>query len=80
MLNWPISASIGAIGGFGANHHLRQSMVFLNAPCMPQPEAYLSQVDKLFDDKGVFRNEGTRSFLAKFMEAYAHWAQTIAQS
>ena len=35
-----VSASIGAIGGFGANHHLRQSLVFLNAPCMQQPEVY----------------------------------------
>ena len=25
-----VSASPGAIGGFGANHHLRQSLVFLN--------------------------------------------------
>ena len=36
-----ISVSPGAIGGFGANHHLRQSLVFLNVPCMQQPEAYL---------------------------------------
>ena len=34
-----ISASPGAIGGFGANHHLRQSLVFLNVPCMQMPEA-----------------------------------------
>lgn len=36
-----ISVSPGAIGGFGANHHLRQSLVFLDVPCMQQPEAYL---------------------------------------
>ena len=36
-----VSASPGAIGGFGANHHLRQSLVFLNVPAMPQLEAYL---------------------------------------
>ncbi|MCF5262345.1 NADPH-dependent FMN reductase, partial [Pseudomonas sp. PA-5-4A] len=35
-----ISVSPGAIGGFGANHHLRQSLVFLDVPCMQQPEAY----------------------------------------
>lgn len=29
-----ISVSPGAIGGFGANHHLRQSLVFLDVPCM----------------------------------------------
>lgn len=36
-----VSVSPGAIGAFGANHHLRQSLVFLNVPAMPQPEAYI---------------------------------------
>ena len=36
-----ISVSTGAIGGFGANHHLRQSLVFLDMPCLQQPEVYL---------------------------------------
>lgn len=70
-----VSASVGAIGGFGANHHLRQSLVFLNMPCMPQPEAYLSFVDKLFDDKGQMNNEGTEKFLAQFMQAFAQWVE-----
>ena len=39
-----VSASIGSIGGFGANHQLRQACVFLNMPVMQQPEAYLSNV------------------------------------
>ena len=71
-----ISASVGAIGGFGANHHLRQCMVFLNAPCIQQPEVYLSFVDKLFNDKGQLNNEGTEQFLGKFMEAFAKWVKT----
>ena len=32
-----VSVSVGAVGGFGANHHLRQSLVFLNMPVMQQP-------------------------------------------
>ena len=71
-----ISASIGAMGGFGANHHLRQSMVFLNAPCLQQPEVYLSFVDKLFDDQGQMNNEGTRNFLSQFMLTFVDWVQT----
>lgn len=70
-----ISSSIGAIGGFGANHHLRQSLVFLNAPCMPQPEAYLSHVDTFFDEKGNLINDSTRAFLSQFMTAYAEWVK-----
>jgi chromate reductase len=68
-----ISASPGAIGGFGANHHLRQSLVFLNVPAMPQPEAYLSGVDKLLDGQGGIANEGTRKFLEGYMTAFAAW-------
>lgn len=68
-----VSASPGAIGGFGANHHLRQALVFLNVPTMSQPEAYLGAADKLFDATGKLVNEGTRQFLQKFMQAYAGW-------
>jgi chromate reductase len=68
-----VSASPGAIGGFGANHHLRQSLVFLNIPAMPQPEAYLGHADKLFDANGKLVDDGTRKFLQGFMQAYAAW-------
>ena len=50
-----VSASPGGIGGFGANHHLRQSLVFLNVPAMAQPEAYIGGADKLFDANGKLR-------------------------
>lgn len=68
-----VSASPGAIGGFGANHHLRQSLVFLNVPVMQQPEAYIGNAAKLFDDSGALVNDSTRDFLRKFMDAFAKW-------
>lgn len=67
------SASIGGIGGFGANHHLRQSLVFLNMPCMQQPELYLGGVDKFFNDKGELINPDTKAFLTQFMQAFSQW-------
>jgi len=70
-----VSVSPGAIGGFGANHHLRQSLVFLNMPAMQQPEAYVGGADKLFDANGKITNEGTRSFMTKFLEAFAAWVE-----
>ena len=70
-----VSVSPGLIGGFGANHHLRQSLVFLNMPAMPQPEAYIGGADKLFDASGKITNDGTRGFLTKFMEAFAAWVE-----
>lgn len=75
-----VSASPGAIGGFGANHHLRQSLVFLNIPAMPQPEAYIGGADKLFDANGKLINDGTRKFLQGFMQAYAAWVAANAKS
>jgi chromate reductase len=72
-----VSGSPGAIGAFGANHHLRQSLVFLNMPTMQQPEAYVSHVDKLFDEHGKLVSDGTRKFLQDFMQAFANWAETI---
>ena len=68
-----ISASPGAIGGFGSNHHLRQSLVFLNVPAMAQPEVYLGGADKLFDAGGKLINDGTRKFLTDVMQSYADW-------
>ncbi len=68
-----ISVSPGAIGGFGANHHLRQSLVFLNVPAMQQPEAYIGGAAQLFDSDGSITNEGTREYLVKFMKAFAAW-------
>ena len=47
-----VSVSPGAIGGFGANHHLRQSLVYLDMPTLPQPEAYIGGAGGLFDDNG----------------------------
>ncbi|MFI4969282.1 MAG: NADPH-dependent FMN reductase [Lysobacterales bacterium] len=70
-----VSGSPGAIGGFGANHSLRQSFVFLDMPAMQQPEAYIGGADKLFDASGTLNNESTRVFLGKFMLAFAAWAE-----
>jgi chromate reductase, NAD(P)H dehydrogenase (quinone) len=72
-----VSSSPGAIGAFGANHHLRQSLVFLNVPIMQQPEAYMSHVDKLFDQDGGLVSDGTRKFLQQFMQAFANWIETV---
>ena len=72
-----VSSSPGAIAGFGANHHLRQSLVFLNVPAMQQPEAYISHVNKLFDERGELVSDGTGKFLQTFMQAFANWIETI---
>lgn len=72
-----ISVSPGSISAFGANHHLRQSLVFLNVPTMQQPEAYIGGVAKMFDESGNLTNDSTRQFLKNFMDAFAAWIELI---
>lgn len=74
-----VSVSPGAIGGFGANQHLRQSLVFVNVPTMQQPEAYVGGASKLFDSDGKLSDESTRGFLQNFMRAFAAWVETFAR-
>ncbi|HMM23035.1 MAG TPA: NAD(P)H-dependent oxidoreductase [Selenomonadales bacterium] len=73
-----VSVSPGGVGGFGANHHLRQSLVCLNVPVMPQPEAYIGNAASLFDAGGALTSESTREFLHKFMAAFAIWIEANA--
>lgn len=72
-----VSVSPGAMGGFGANQHLRQSCVFLNLPVMQQPEAYVGGAAALFDAGGNLTNDGTRAFLKSFMEAFSRWIEQL---
>jgi chromate reductase len=70
-----VSVTPGALGGFGANHHLRQSLVFVDMPAMAQPEAYIGNAASLFDAKGALSSDATREFLRKFAEAFAEWVE-----
>jgi chromate reductase len=72
------SVSPGAYGGFGANHHLRQSLVFLDMPVLQQPELYLANVPGLLDASGKIVNDSTREFLRRFVEAFAAWIERLA--
>jgi chromate reductase, NAD(P)H dehydrogenase (quinone) len=72
-----VSCSPGAQGAFGANHHLRQCLVFLNMPVMQQPEAYIGGVDKLVDEQGSFTNPSTRDFCRNLMSSFERWIRSI---
>ncbi|QBB70798.1 NADPH-dependent oxidoreductase [Pseudolysobacter antarcticus] len=70
-----VSASPGAAGGFGANYHLRQSLVGVNVAVMAQPEVCLGGADKHFDAEGKLVNPSTAEFLGKFTHAFAAWIE-----
>ncbi len=73
-----VSLSPGAIGGFGANQHLRQSLVFLNMPVLQQPEAYIGGAGDMFDDSGAIKKPDAKQFVDKFLAAFADWVARVA--
>jgi len=73
-----VSQSPGAIGGFGANHHVRQTMVALNAAVMAGPEMYIGGSAKFLADDGTVNNEQTTELLTTFGAAFAKWVEANA--
>jgi chromate reductase len=72
-----VNVSPGRAGGAAAHHHLRQSLVALDMPTLPQPEVCLGQADELFKPDGSVANDKIDKFLRKFVDAYAAWAMKI---
>jgi chromate reductase, NAD(P)H dehydrogenase (quinone) len=70
-----VSVSPGLLGAFGANQHLRQSLVFLNVPAMQQPEVYLSNVASVLGPNSEITNPSTRDFLSKAMKSFNDWIE-----
>jgi chromate reductase, NAD(P)H dehydrogenase (quinone) len=68
-----LSDSPGAMGAFGANQHLRQSLVFLDMPTLQQPEVYLGGADKMITPSGEFSNPATKQLLQGFLAAFEAW-------
>ena len=76
-----VSASPGAIGGFGANHQLRQACVFLNMPVMQQPEAYLGHVsDDSFGEEGCLKEGPLKELVKTLAHAFHDWVEMIHRS
>lgn len=69
-----ISTTPGGYGAFGANHVLRQSMVFLDVKMLQQPEMYLSNIQQSFDESGHLV-EKTEAFVQGFLSAFEKWVR-----
>jgi chromate reductase len=76
-----VTVSPGAIGGFGANHQIRQACVFLNMPVMQQPEAYLGHVtDESFDETGLLKQGPLADLVTNLAHAFHDWVEMIHRS
>lgn len=72
-----VSVSPGALGGFGANHHLRQVLTFLNVPTLQQPEAYVGNIMASLDAHGVVANDNLKGFLKQYQDALVKWVAVV---
>src|SRR5206468_1303030 len=71
-----VTASPGAIGGFGSNHQIRQAAVYLNMPIMAQPEAYLGHVtEDSFDESGSLKHGALKDVITMVAHAFSGWVQ-----
>jgi len=76
-----VTVSPGSIGGFGANHQIRQAAVFLNMPVMAQPEAYLGHVtDDSFDESGCLKDGPLKDLVTNLAHSFHDWVVMIHRS
>jgi chromate reductase len=73
-----VSVSPGALGGFGANHHLRQALAALEVIILGQPEMYINHAGKLFDAAGALASDDIKGLLTKFGAAFTRWVEQHA--
>jgi chromate reductase len=73
-----VSVTPYKLGALGANHALRQALVYLNVPAMQQPEAYIANAGDLFDPEGKLKSDETKKIFTQFMAAFGRWAHTLA--
>lgn len=65
------------LGAFGAVHHLRQVLVYLNMYSLQQPEFYLASAAEKFNEKGELTDEETRKIIGNVWAAFADWIKKL---
>lgn len=58
------------LGAFGAVHHLRQVLTYLDMPTLQQPEFYLAKAADKFDAQDQLTDKETKQLIFKFWEAF----------
>lgn len=66
-----VSVTPYKLGAFGANHHLRQALVYVDMPVLAQPELYLSGVADVLDGQGRVKNDDSRKLFRTFLDKLA---------
>lgn len=72
-----LGASVGNIGTFGAQHHLRQVFAYLNMYVLGQPEIYFNATNA-FDEAGNFMKESTRNLMLKYFDSFKDHVKLVS--
>jgi chromate reductase, NAD(P)H dehydrogenase (quinone) len=67
-----VTASPGALGGYGVNHHIRQILNVFGMPVLPM-EVYISGLGQIFAEDGSIAKDDTRKFLSDVVSRFADW-------
>jgi chromate reductase, NAD(P)H dehydrogenase (quinone) len=74
-----VTQSTGATGGFGCNHHLRQSLVHLDAYVLGQPEMYVGHLAaEKFGADGAITDPGLARLIGTFADRFVAWVEKMA--
>ena len=65
-----VGCSPYTLGAFGAVHHLRQVLTYVNVPTLQQPEFYLSNAADMMDDAGKITDQKTQQLMQDFWAAF----------
>jgi chromate reductase, NAD(P)H dehydrogenase (quinone) len=72
-----MGASPGFTGTARAQHHLRQSFVFLNMYALNQPEVMIGHAQEKFDENGHLTDEKTRQVIRNLLESLVRWTHHL---
>jgi chromate reductase len=72
-----MGASAGTFGTTRAQHHLRQSFVYLDGRLLARPEVLIPGAAQKFDADGNLTDAPTRKLIAELIAALAAWTRRL---
>lgn len=74
-----VSVTPYSSGAAGSNYALRQALIYLNMPTMQQPEAYISEVEKILSPSGKVKGKKSQEIFEKFMKSFSLWINATSK-
>jgi chromate reductase, NAD(P)H dehydrogenase (quinone) len=70
-----VGAATGMSGTIRAQAHMRQMLIYSDAPCMGQPEVLIARAHERFSADGALTDEPTRQLLVRFGAAFVAFVE-----